>query len=86
LSTAIDAPDSASAASTPSATPSAGTPVNPEELRLLRQAHVALTAGNVPEAITVLRAYDAQFPEGGLRNDAQSLWTRVRRQPARPAK
>ena len=86
LSTAIEALDSASAASTPSATPRAGTPINPEEIRLIRRAHVALTAGDLPGAIAVLKAYDAQFPEGRLRNDAQSMWTRVGQQPARPAK
>ena len=81
--TAIEAPDATSAPSTPSSTPSAGTPINPEEIRLIRQAHVALTAGDRPGAIAVLKAYDAQFPEGRLRKDAQSLWPRVRQQPAK---
>ncbi len=70
----IDAPDAAPSAP---AAPSASTPVDAEELRLIRQAHVALTAGDLSETIVVLKAYDRQFPAGRLRIDSESLWIRV---------
>lgn len=86
LSSAVDALDALPAEPAPSAIPSAGTPVNVEELRLIRQAHVAFNAGDLPGTVAMLKAHDMQFPEGGLRKDARSLWSRVRDRQERLSK
>jgi RNA polymerase sigma-70 factor (ECF subfamily) len=62
-------------------TPPAQTLLDPEEVRMINQAHVAYTGGDLAGTIAALNAYDAQFPEGQFKTDAQAL--RKRAQPRR---
>lgn len=61
------------------APPTAHAVLDPEEVRLLNQAHVAYSGGDIAGTLAALNAYDAQFPEGQLKKDAQAL--RRRAQP-----
>jgi len=54
-------------------TPTAHVRPDPEEVRLINQAHVAYTGNDIAGTIAALNAYDVQFPEGQFKKDAQAL-------------
>ena len=63
------------------ATPTAQARLDPEEVRMINQAHVAYTGGDLAGTIAALNAYDAQFPEGQFKTDAQALRWRAQPRP-----
>ncbi len=80
-STVLDVADLPFVTSLVPATPTAHATLDPEEVRMINQAHVAYTGGDLAGTIAALNAYDAQFPEGQFKTDAQAL--RRRAQPRR---
>jgi RNA polymerase sigma-70 factor (ECF subfamily) len=80
-STALNVADLPFVTSLVPATPTAQAGLDPEEVRMINQAHVAFTGGDIAGTIGALNAYEAQFPEGQLKKDAETLRTRVQPQP-----
>ena len=77
-STVLNVADLPFVTSLVSATPSAQVLLNPEEVRMINQAHIALTGGDLAGTIAALNTYDATFPEGQFKMDAQALRKRAR--------
>ncbi|MEO5729118.1 MAG: sigma-70 family RNA polymerase sigma factor, partial [Byssovorax sp.] len=80
-STVLDVADLPFVTSLVPATPTVHVKLDPEEVRMINQAHVAYTGGDLAGTIAALDAYDAQFPEGQFRTDSHAL--RRRAQPSR---
>ena len=80
-STVLNVADLPFVTSLPPATPTVHVKLDPEEVRMINQAHVAYTGGDLAGTIAALDAYDAQFPEGQFRTDSHAL--RRRAQPPR---
>jgi RNA polymerase sigma-70 factor (ECF subfamily) len=59
------------------ATPTVQAGLDPEEVRMINQAHVAYTGGDISGTMTALNAYDAQFPAGQFKTDADALRRRA---------
>jgi RNA polymerase sigma-70 factor (ECF subfamily) len=80
-STALNVADLPLVTSLVPATPMALARLDPEEARMINQAHVAYTGGDIAGTIAALNAYDAQFPEGQFKTDAEALRKRAQSRP-----
>jgi hypothetical protein len=76
-STVLNVADLPFVTSLASATPSAPVVLNPDEVRLINQAHVAYSQGDIAGTIVALNAYDTLFPAGQFQTDAHELRSRV---------
>jgi RNA polymerase sigma-70 factor (ECF subfamily) len=77
-STVLNVADLPFVTSLASAAPPEQVLLDPEEVRMINQAHVALTGGDLAGTIAALNAYDTTFPEGQFKKDAQALRKRAR--------
>ncbi len=80
-STVLDVADLPFVTSLVPATPTVHVKLDPEEVRMINQAHVAYTGGDLAGTIAALNAYDAQFPEGQFRTDSHALRRRAAQPP-----
>jgi RNA polymerase sigma-70 factor (ECF subfamily) len=80
-STVLDVADLPFVTSLVPATPTAQAVLDPDEVRIINQAHVAYSQGDIAGTIVALNAYDAQFPAGQFHKDAQELRSRADQRP-----